>query len=231
MEFNGCRSLAVKITIIKEPVNQTIIDAEMPLLKRPSFNVEEEYQGFRYTEDYLRQKYNACFAGLETRAQRKARCKELCLETGYTDFSKFEYHLEDFLDLSRTVPSTFMQAIGVDDRELDFSVETDYEHYCEALKQDYDFKATVHVVYQYGAKHLDNELTMPVKEKDAVEFGLNFIKKINVRCSVTVANLKKINIYPDGRIETIYYYPKYKKTKNTFYFYYDNENQETPRIG
>jgi len=215
--------------IFDKLLKKAIMEIEMSFLKRPSFNVVEGYKRFRYTEDYVKQKYNACFDGLDTQAEKKARRKEISIQLGYANFSKFDNHLEQFLELKRAVPVKFMQAIGIEDHVLDFTVETDHEHYCEALK--YQYSVDHYIVRIFAAMYDTRKFRDSFKEEEAVAFCLAFCKENRCQCMVNILDLKSIFLYPDGKNVCRYFYPKHSKNKEYYVFTSGNEDYGTTRVG
>jgi len=205
------------------------MDVELLFTNRPSFNIVTGYKRLGYTQDYINQKYHSYFDALLTAAEKKAKLTELAILSGYAKIYKFETHQQEFITLKRPVPVKFMNALGIDNRILDFTVELDLEHYKAAF--GYQYQVGYFITRYLAAVYSSRDFPEPVPEEEAIAIVKAFCMEKQLQCLINVLNLKSVFFFPNGDIKYKYFYPEYSK-KGAFYtFTAGNKDYGTTKVG
>lgn len=167
------------------------------------------YEKFYYVKSYLNQKDK--MSSLRRHIPTEVTY-DLAEKVGYKKINKFIIHKEEWHQLIRKVPLSYLDAIDVDREVLQFALELDVEAFEEELEKPFDPKiATVrYMATIYGSL----ELPDGVNEKEAVEYLKEYCAKEKRMGFIAFGDVKKTWVREDGSSFDSFERPELKFTKH-----------------
>lgn len=165
-------------------------------------NAIADYTRFRNTRAYIRH----LSSGFES-------TKELMEKSGYAKFEKFKKHREEFDNLDRWVPLSYLDAIGVNRATLKFCGELDHEEFEKAkgIKELYPEFAVVRIM---PSIYSNFKLPEGITESEAIEYLIQYSAETGKKYFINYHDFKTVIIDPDGSVKTVYHPPSFRITKS-----------------
>jgi len=173
----------------------------IPQFSAKDINKLEDYERFRNLKSYLLQK-----AGSINRAYvEKEEIWKLAGAVGYSKYNKFLNHREQWHELVRKIPVSYLDIIGVDYDVLDFTVELDQKDYQSALQIPLYPKGFI--VRHMSCFYRTVEFLPDTPENQAIEIVQEYARKEGKKCAINYADIKTILVGTEGQVNTCYYEP------------------------
>ncbi|MBF0121282.1 MAG: hypothetical protein HQK79_20805 [Desulfobacterales bacterium] len=152
------------------------------------------------TKNLIKEKANNC----------KKDIKQLMIECGYSLKSsrvdKFKEHQKEWNSLIRTIPKSYLAAIGISIEDIEKTIAADRQLYEKAISE---------VVLKYCKLGNDfGHFREIVNENKAIDLLKRYSKLRDVYCLIDYKDLKSIEIKPDNTVSIVEYTPEIKITKN-----------------
>ncbi len=185
---------------------------EIPFFSANGINTIGEYERFRHTKAYVKQKSAACLDRHDV--MRKA---------GYVHFEKFTQHRKEFDNLNRNIPLKYLDAVAADRDTIGFCSELDMQEFLYT-KDTIDLYPEYATVRIYFCIHQSIAFPPGTPEKDAVEIVRDYTHENRIRACINYVGLKTIAVEPDGRVNEIWYPPTVRFTKFWMMVHGDGRN-------
>lgn len=182
------------------------MDKILNIFSSEKINSIDDYNMFMHTKAYLNKKTGSINHYFKDEIDKIRKIAEV---SGYKDFNQFIKHRKKWHELERKIPLSYLEKIGVKIKVLKFTVELDIENYLNTIKiPRYPEYFTVRMMPAfYQSKKFKNQL---LTEKEAVEIVKEFSEENNKICWINYHSVKTITIFPEGRVDEIYYKPGIK---------------------
>ncbi len=187
-------------------------------LNKPTNDTMQNYEFCGNIKAYLRQRLESC----------EKSNQELMVATGYANARKFATHQKQWHYLKRDIPIKYLDAIKVDMKVLEFTIELDCENTKKAL--EIPRFPEYYICRLIAAVYITEDLPLGITEDEAIEW---IHKKDSFhRCCILYPGLLVIAIEPDGRVNRLYFTPKMQIfNKHWVKFSGDGSEIGTTRLG
>lgn len=175
------------------------------VLSAKKYNIIKDYVMFSHTKNYLLQKSGPINYFFKNQVDE---IRKIAKVSGYKDFNQFIKHRKKWHELERKIPLPYLEKIGAEIEVLKFTVQLDIKNYIKTLEiPRYPEHFTVRMMPAfYQSRKFDQLLT----EKEAIEFVKKFSNKNDKICWINYHTVKTITVFPEGRVDEIYYKPGIK---------------------
>ncbi len=183
----------------------------IPQFSATQINSVEDYERFFNIRSYIR----ALSSKIKDNLKLTSELKSLMERSGHSNFTKFKKLRVQYDNLQRSIPHKYLDAIGVELKEIKRLLVIDQENYDKALK--FCLKPAYGIIRIMAAVYNNIKIPKGMIEKDAIKYlraKADTVSK-RLRCCINYPTLKTIWIEKDSELSYSYYRPEIQFSKKS----------------